>query len=205
MKAKLILKQSVERVFRPKRPVPFSALHCVGEELSRLKKMGVIQPVSYAKWAAPIVVVRKQNGTVRLCADFSTGLNASLEDNHHPLPVAEDIFATLNGGKFFAKLDLSDAYLQVEVEPESREFLTISTHRGLYQFTRLPFGVKTAEAIFQSIMNNLINELEGTVAYLDDIPVVGRSEEEPQSRIERLLKRIKSAVSIYDLVNVNFS
>ena len=117
--------------------------------------MGVIQPVSYAKWAAPIVVVRKQNGTVRLCADFSTGLNASLEDNHHPLPVAEDIFATLNGGKFFAKLDLSDAYLQVEVEPESREFLTISTHRGLYQFTRLPFGVKTAEAIFQSIMNNL--------------------------------------------------
>ena len=155
MKAKLILKQNVERVFRPKRPVPFSALHCVGEELSRLKKMGVIQPVSYAKWAAPIVVVRKQNGTVRLCADFSTGLNASLEDNHHPLPVAEDIFATLNGGKFFAKLDLSDAYLQVEVEPESREFLTISTHRGLYQFTRLPFGVKTAEAIFQSIMNNL--------------------------------------------------
>ena len=121
---------------------------------------------------------------------ISTGLNASLKDNHHPLPVAEDIFATLNGGKFFAKLDLSDAYLQVEVEPESREFLTINTHRGLYQFTRLPFGVKTAPAIFQSIMDNLISGLEGTVAYLDDILVVGRSEEELQSRIERLLKRI---------------
>ena len=54
-------------------------------------------------------------------------------------------------------------------------------------------------------MNNLINELKGTVAYLDDIHVVGRSEEELQSRIERLLKRIKSAVFIYDLINVNFS
>ena len=122
---------------------------------------------------------------------ISTGLNASLKDNHHPLPVAEDIFATLNGGKFFAKLDLSDAYLQVEVEPESREFLTINTRRGLYQFTRLPFGVKTAPAIFQSIMDNLISGLEGNVAYLVDILVVGLSEEELQNRIEKLLKRIK--------------
>ena len=76
------------------------------------------------------------------------------------------------------------------MEPESREFLTTNTHRGLYQFTRLPFGVKTAPAIFQSIMDNLISGLEGIVTYLDDILVVGRSEEELQGRIERLLKRI---------------
>ena len=69
---------------------------------------------------------------------FSTGLNASLED----------IFATLNGGKFFAKLDLWDAYHQVEVEHGSRKFLTIKTHRGLYQFTRLFFGVKQLRLFF---------------------------------------------------------
>ena len=67
------------------------------------KKISVIQPLSYAKWAASTVVAHKQSGSVPLCADFSTGLNDSLEDNHHPLPVAEDIFGTLKSGKFLQK------------------------------------------------------------------------------------------------------
>ena len=191
MNAKLRLKSNMKTVSSPKRPVLFSALHCVEEELSHLTKIGVIQFLSYAKWAALIVVVRKQNGTVRLCADFFTGLNASLEDNHHPLLVSEDIFATLNDGKFFVKLDLSDAHLQVEVKPDCRELLTINTHRDLYKFTRLSIIVKTVLAIFQSIMDNLISGLEDTVSHLDYILVVGQSDEELQSGIESLLKRIK--------------
>lgn len=114
-----------------------------------------------------------------------------LEDNHHPLPVANTLFTILNGGKYFAKLDLSEACLQVEVDPEGRQLRTINIHRGLFQYTRLPFGIKTAPAIFQQIMNNMISGLSGSAAYLDDIIVVGGPEEELQQRLEELLKRIE--------------
>ena len=79
--AMLSLKPSTKPVFRPKRPVPYAALPLVDQELKQLEEMKVIMPVTYSRWAAPIMVVKKADGSVRLCADFSTGLNAALEDH----------------------------------------------------------------------------------------------------------------------------
>ncbi|EPB67441.1 hypothetical protein ANCCEY_13466 [Ancylostoma ceylanicum] len=92
--------------------------------------MKVIEPVTHSEWAAPIVCVRKSNGKLRVCADFSTGLNKALETFDYPLPVPEDIFATLNGGAVFSQIDLSDAYLQIELSDESKKMVVINTHRG---------------------------------------------------------------------------
>ena len=178
-------------VFRPKRPVSYAALPLLDQELTRLEQSGVIVPVSYSAWAAPIVVVRKANGTIRVCGDFSTGLNAALQAHCYPLPLPEDIFTMLNGGTQFAKLDLADAYFQIEVAPDSRQFLTINTHRGLFQYTRLPFGVKTAPAIFQQVIDTIISGLPGTAAYMDDIVLMGRSSEELKDRISEVLKRLE--------------
>ena len=189
--AKLQLSNTGKPVFRPKRPVPYAALPLVDEELKRLESMGVLQPVTYSAWAAPIVVVKKPNGSIRLCADFSTGLNAALESNCYPLPVPEDIFTILNGGTCYAKIDLAEAYLQIEVSPASRELLTINTHRGLFQYTRLPFGVKTAPAIFQQIMDTLLTGITGTAAYLDDIIIMGRTPAELHDRTTAVLQRIQ--------------
>ncbi|PIO76486.1 hypothetical protein TELCIR_01456 [Teladorsagia circumcincta] len=127
----LQLNQNVRPVFCNSRPVPHAALEAVNAELDRLVQMDVIAPVSHSEWAAPIVCVKKQNGKLRICADFSTGLNRALQSFDYPLPMPEDIFASLNGGTIFSQIDLSDAYLQLELSEESKRKVVINTHKGL--------------------------------------------------------------------------
>ena len=103
------------------------------------------------EWATPIVAMPKTDGGVRICSDYKVTINPVLEVDRYPLPTPEDLFATVSGAKYFSKLDLSHAYQQVELEPKSRKLVTVSTHRGLYQYNRLPFRVASAPAIFQRL------------------------------------------------------
>ena len=109
----------------------------------------------------------KKSKKICVCTDFSTGLNATLKDFNYPFPCPEDIFAKLNSGKFFLKIDLSDAYLQIPVEEVSLKLLCINTHRRLYKFKYLPFGVKVVPAIFQLVIDTMLNGLDFVVAYSD--------------------------------------
>ena len=100
IKATLKLKAGSKPIFIPKCPMSYAALNIVENELDRLQEAGVIEPTNYFRWAAPIVVVRKANGKVRICADYSTGLNNALDTHQYSLPIPEDLFAKLNGGMF---------------------------------------------------------------------------------------------------------
>ena len=143
-----------------------------------------------SNWAAPIVVVAKKNGSIRICADFKTGLNDSLEMHRHPLPTPDELFARLNQGAWFTQIDFADAYLQIEVENDSKELLTINTTKGLFQYQRLPFGVKCAPGIFQEAMDSMTSGLEGCAAYLDDVIVTGATLEEHNKNVHALFRRI---------------
>ena len=150
---KLILQQQnklIEMMMK-KRPVPYGVVDALDKELDRLQTLGVISPVNYSDWAAPVVVVKKPNGSLRVCGDFSTGLNNALEVHQYPLPVPDDLFSKLNGGQIFSKIDFSDAYLQVEVDPGCKEFLTINTHRGLFQYNRLPLVSNVPQLFFNKL------------------------------------------------------
>jgi len=108
------------------------------------------------------VPVSKNDGAVRFCGDFKVTLNPALCVDKYPIQRIEDLFASLAGGQCFSKLDLSNAYLQMEVEEKSRELLTISTQKGLFRFNRLPFGV-ASPALFQKAMDQVLLGLPYTV------------------------------------------
>lgn len=189
---KFYTKPDTQPIFRHKRPVAYAAIPAIDQELQRLEQLGIITKVDYSDWAAPIVVVKKGNtGKIRICADYSTGLNNALEPNQHPLPLVDDIFAKLANCKIFSKIDLSDAYLQVEVEPDSRKLLTINTHRGLFQFNRLVPGVKSGPGAFQQIIDAMIADLNGVDSYLDDIIIAGETQEIHSENLIKLLHRIQ--------------
>ena len=98
----------------------------------------MLEPVQFADWAAPIVpVLKSDKKSVRICGDFSVTVNQVSRLDSYPLPKPEDLFARLAGGKTFSILDLSQAYLQIELDEESRKFVAINTHKGLFQFPKV--------------------------------------------------------------------
>lgn len=113
-----------------------------------------------------------------------------LDVDQYPLPKPDDIFATLAGGQLFTTLDLSHAYNQLLMDEESQKFVTINTHKGLYQYTRLPFGIASAPAVFQQIMDTILQGIDGVACYIDDIIITGRTTEEHLERLEEVLRRL---------------
>ena len=134
--------------------------------------------------------VKNLSKDIRVCADFSNGLIAALKDHHYPLPSPEEVFTKLNGGKIFSKIDLSEAYLQIPIEEESSKLLCISTHKGLFKFNRLAFGIKFAPAIFQQIIDTMLSGLDFSIRYLDDILMKSETIEQHRKQVFRVFKRI---------------
>lgn len=189
--AHLKLKQNaVPRFFKP-RPVPYALKEKVADELRRLEKIGVLEKVEFLDWAMPIVPVLKPDGSVQICGDYKVTINPVLDVPEHPIPTA-DLFTQLNGGEKFTKLDLSSAYQQVLLDEESRKYVTINTHLGLFRYTRLPFGVASSPAIFQKIIDSVMNGLQGVGGIHDDLIITGSNDETHFRNLEGALERMSS-------------
>ena len=191
IQARVQLKESARPRFWKARPVALARKPAVEEALRELEAEGVIRKVTTSEWAAPIVTPVKKDGSVRVCGDFKVTINPQLDVDEYPLPRIDDIYASLGGGTLFSVIDLRHAYLQMEVEEQSRPFLTINTTRGLYQYQRLPYGVASAPAIWQRAMDQVLQGLPGVFCYLDDIIVTGSTMEEHLERLVAVLKRLE--------------
>ena len=101
---------AVQPRFCQPQPVPYALRAKVNAEIGRLAESGIIEPVEFSEWAAPIVPVVKTDGSIRICSDYKVTVNQAVKLDKYPLPHIDDIFASLEGGKTFSKLDLAHAY-----------------------------------------------------------------------------------------------
>ena len=123
-------KARIEPRYCKARTLPYAMRPKVEEEL------GVIEPVAHAEWATPLV----------------TRLKSDKKTIRYPVPKVEDLFATLKQGRLFTKLDLRHVYQQLPLDEASQKYVVVNTTKGLFQYTRLPFGISSAPAIFQREM-----------------------------------------------------
>lgn len=187
--AEIVLKPDTTPVFHKAYSVPFLLRDKVESSLDKLVQDGVLVPVRFSSWANPIVVVPKKDGSVRICLDGKAALNRHTTIEHYPLPRVDDILAKLANWKIFCKIDLSGAYLQVPLSESSQLLCTINTHRGLFRYTRIPFGITSAPAIFQSIIDQILIDTPG-IAYLDDIVVGGSNHDECRKNLFMVLQKL---------------
>ena len=187
MVAKIHLQSSAVPKFTKARTIPFHYRTMVEVELDRMTEEGIIEPISRSEWAAPIVpVLKTDKKSMRICGDFKE-LNKHIQCDRYPLPKIDELLSIVGKGQIFSKIDLKNAYLQLPVDEESQNFLVINTHKGLYKYKRLPFGLSSSPAIFQRFISQLLSPVEGVAVYFDDIIVSGSTQEEHDCRLKQVL------------------
>lgn len=189
-KAKLYLQPNAKPVFMKARSVPYAMREKVEKELDRLESEGVLSKTAISEWGTPIVPVIKKNNQIRICGDYKITVNPVLKVDKYPMPRPQDIFASLAGGIKFSKLDLKQAYLQCEVSDDSKELLTLNTHRGLYTVHRLQFGIASAPSIWQRKMEQVLHGIPFCHCRLDDILVTGRNDTEHRQILQQVCQRL---------------
>ena len=178
-KVSIHIDSTVSPKFCKERSLPYAMREKVEKELQNLEMQGIIIPIKFFKWAALIVPVLKHDKqTVRMCGDYKLTANRASRMEHYPLPKVKDLFSTLVGGTLFTKLDMSQACLQLLVDDQSKEVLTVNTHKGPFAYNILPFGVLLAPGIFQRTIMSILKGIPNVLVYLDDILITGPTQEQ---------------------------
>nr|XP_047146105.1 uncharacterized protein K02A2.6-like [Hydra vulgaris] len=173
-KANILLKNGVQPTYFESRPLPIHITPLVVDKLNGMIQQGLLQrvPPGGSRWASPLVVVRKTDGDLRICADYKIGVNQKICSDSYPIPNIETVFHKMAGMKYFAKIDLKGAYHQIEMDKEALELTTVNTPIGLLRWTYLPFGIKTASAIFQRAIESVVGDIiPNMIIFQDDICV----------------------------------
>ena len=181
-------------VTRPYRYSP-QKMDIIDEQIKQLLKLGIIEP-SDSAWRSPLVVVQKKDGHARLCTDYRV-LNMMTEDDTYPMPTARSLFLYMAYRKptIFTAIDLLSGYHQCELHPDSRKYSSFESPSGVWQWTRVPFGMRQSPWQFTKIMSLALGGLmpRTCLAYLDDIIVFDPTVEAHIDNVDKVLQALKGA------------
>ena len=167
----------------------------ISNQVQQLLDDDIIEP-SLSPWRAQVVVVKGEHHKKRMCIDYSETINKYTYLDAYPLPNVPNIINEVSQYKWFSTLDLRSAYYQVLLLPEEKKYTAFEADGRLYQFKRVPFGLKNAVPCFQRIVNEIISKFEckGTFAYLDDITICGHTCEEHDDNLKVFLKAAEECI-----------
>jgi hypothetical protein len=174
------------------------------EQLQDLMQKGSIRP-SASPWGAPVLFVKKKDGSMRLCIDYRQ-LNRAIIRNKYPLPRIDNLFDQLQGAKVFSKIDLCSGYHQLKIKKEDIPKTAFRTHYGHYEFLVMPFGLTNAPAAFMDLMNRVFQPYldQLVIVFIDDILVYSKSQEEHKRHLRIVLQTLQEKQLYAKLVNVSF-
>ena len=189
---KLYIDESIKPIAQPVRTIPFSMRQQVASKIDELIQDDIIEPVKGpTSWVSPLVCVPKPKGDIRLCIDMRQA-NCAILRERFPIPTVEEVLQDLNGATTFSILDLRAGYHQLELDPNSRDITTFVSHKGLFRYKRLIFGVNCAAEMYQKTLQQVLQGLEGCRNISDDIVVFGKSVSEHNKHLELVLERLQA-------------
>lgn len=142
----------------PPRRLPWSQKEIIDNEIDTMLEQNIIEPSS-GPWSSPVLLVVKKDGSPRFCIDFRK-LNTLVEKDAYPLPRIDDIIDTLAGQQWFCTLDLASGYWQIPIAKKDKVKTAFSSHRGLFHFNVMPFGLSNAPATFERLMETVLKNLQ---------------------------------------------
>ena len=165
----------------------------VEKQVDDLLQRGLIEP-SDSPWSSPVVLVKKKDGSSRLCLDYRK-LNLTTVKDAFPLPRIDDSLDALHGARWFCTLDLAAGYWQVELNNDARQKSAFATTSGRYNWNVMPFGLCNAPATFERLMERVLSgwHWKTLLVYLDDVIVYGKTVSETVTRLEEVFRRFKNA------------
>ena len=174
------------------RRIPPMMIEEIRQHLEQLLSAGIIRK-SKSPWASNIVLVRKKNGSLRMCVDYRS-LNKKTVRDAYALPRIEEIFDVLKGSKYFSTIDMKSGYHQVEITEEHKERTAFTVGPlGFFEYNRMPFGLSNSPATYQRLMEECLGDYNMTICviYLDDLIVFADTFEEHLERLDMILARLK--------------
>ena len=178
---------------QPLRRHPFKHLDLIDAEVAKMQEHGIVEAAA-SPWASNVVLVRKKDGSVRLCIDYRR-INSITYKDSYPLPLIDNCLTALSGASWFSTLDLRSGYYNIPIAEEDRDKSAFVTRSGCFRFTVMPFGMTCAPSVFQRLMDFVLCGLSymTCLVYLDDIIVFGRTFDEQLLRLGEVFGRIQDA------------